>query len=358
MKKLFSILLCALMIASLAIVASGAADGNGYIKCMIEDAELIDDDTTQDQGGSGNPIQIVDGYGCGYSSLNDIVAFHDIDFGDFGASSIQILFSYGHDDDSKTTLDIKLDDPDSAAIAKFEIGFTGGWTADQAQWFEAACAIPAGIHSVYIQFTNEKSGSFTQVAFKEAAPTGYISLSIDKAELIDDDTTQDQGGSGNPIQIVDGYGCGYSSKNDIVAYNDVDFGANGAQAMDLLFGYGNNDGSVTTLSFMLDDPSSAPIATAEIGFTGGWEIANAGWVRVPMTIPAGVHTVYVQFTSEKSGSISDIVFEEAPEAPAAAVDTSASPDTVTTAPATFDAGVLAALAAIVSAAGFALSKKH
>ena len=35
-----------------------------------------------------------------------------------------------------------------------------------------------------------------------------------------------------------------------------------------------------------------------------------------------------------------------------------SPDTATTAPATFDAGVLAALAAIVSAAGFALSKKH
>lgn len=35
-----------------------------------------------------------------------------------------------------------------------------------------------------------------------------------------------------------------------------------------------------------------------------------------------------------------------------------SPDTATTAPATFDAGVLAALAAIVSAAGFAISKKH
>ena len=200
--------------------------------------------------------------------------------------------------------------------------------------------------------------SLAIVASGAADGNGYIKCMIEDAELIDDDTTQDQGGSGNPIQIVDGYGCGYSSKNDIVAYNDVDFGANGAQAMDLLFGYGNNDGSVTTLSFMLDDPSSAPIATAEIGFTGGWEIANAGWVRVPMTIPAGVHTVYVQFTSEKSGSISDIVFEEAPEAPAAAADTSASPDTATTAPATFDAGVLAALAAIVSAAGFALSKKH
>ena len=357
MKKLLAILLSALMIGSLSVIANAAADGSGYIKCMIEHAELIDDDTTQDQGGSGNPIQIVDGYGCGYSSKNDIVAFHDIDFGDFGASSIQILFCYGNDDDSKTTLDIKLDDPDSAPIANFEIGFTGGWTSDQAQWFEAACAIPAGIHSVYVQFTNEKSGSFTQVAFKEAAPTGYISLSIDKAELIDDDTTQDQGGSGNPIAIVDGYGCGYSSKNDIVAYNDVDFGANGAQAMDLLFGYGHNDGSVTTLAFMLDDPTSAPIATADIGFTGGWEIANAGWVRVPMTIPAGVHTLYVQFTNDKSGSISDVVFEEAPAAEVVVADTAAA-DTTTTAPATFDAGVIAAVAAIVSAAGYAISKKH
>ena len=358
MKKLFSLLLCALMITSLAILANAAADGSGYIKCMIEDAELIDDDTTQDLGGSGKPIQLVDGYGCGYSSKNDIVAFNDIDFGDFGASSIQILFSYGNDDDSKTTLDVKLDDPDSAAIAQFEIGFTGGWTSEQAQWFEADCAIPAGVHTVYIQFTNEKSGSFTQVAFREAAPTGYIAMSIDQAELIDDDTTQDLGGSGKPIAIVDGYGCGYSSKNDIVAYNDVDFGANGAQAMDLLFGYGNNDGSVTTLSFMLDDPTAAPIATAEIGFTGGWDIANAGWVRVPMTIPAGVHTVYVQFTNEKSGSISDIVFEEAPEAIAPAAETNADTAAVTTAPATFDAGILAAVAAIVSAAGFALSKKH
>lgn len=357
MKKLLAILLSALMIGSLAIIANAAADGSGYIKCMIEDAELIDDDTTQDQGGSGNPIQIVDGYGCGYSSKNDIVAFNDIDFGDFGASSIQILFSYGNDDDSKTTLDIKLDDPDSAPIANFEIGFTGGWTSDQAQWFEAACTIPAGIHTVYVQFTNEKSGSFTQVAFKEAAPTGYISMSIEQAELIDDDTTQDLGGSGNPISIVDGYGCGYSSKNDIVAYNDVDFGANGAQAMDLLFGYGNNDGSVTTLAFMLDDPTSAPIATADIGFTGGWDIANAGWVRVPMTIPAGVHTLYVQFTNEKSGSISDVVFEEAPAAEVVVVDT-VEAGTTTTAPATFDAGVIAAVAAIVSAAGYAISKKH
>ena len=215
MKKLFSLLLCALMITSLAILVNAAADGSGYIKCMIEDAELIDDDTTQDLGGSGKPIQLVDGYGCGYSSKNDIVAFNDIDFGDFGASSIQILFSYGNDDDSKTTLDVKLDDPDSAAIAQFEIGFTGGW-----------------------------------------------------------------------------------------------------------------------------------------------DIANAGWVRVPMTIPAGVHTVYVQFTNEKSGSISDIVFEEAPEAIAPAAETTADTAAVTTAPATFDAGILAAVAAIVSAAGFALSKKH
>lgn len=199
-------------------------------------------------------------------------------------------------------------------------------------------------------------GSLSVIANAAADGSGYIKCMIADAELIDDDTTQDQGGSGNPIQIVDGYGCGYSSKNDIVAYNDVDFGANGAQAMDLLFGYGHNDGSVTTLAFMLDDPTSAPIATADIGFTGGWDIANAGWVRVPMTIPAGVHTLYVQFTNDKSGSISDVVFEEAPAAEVVVADTAAA-DT-TTAPATFDAGVIAAVAAIVSAAGYAISKKH
>lgn len=185
------------------------------------------------------------------------------------------------------------------------------------------------------------TASMAVAAFAADAPNGYIKMNVTDAELIDDDTTQDKGGSGQPIQYVDGFGIGYSSLNDAVAFT-ADFGANGADALNILFSYGNNDGSKTTLAFYVDDLKSTPVATAEIGYTGGWNIDGATWVNVPMNVPAGTHTVYVQFTGTLSGSFSEVVFEEA-EAAAA--------------PATFDAGVICAVAALVSGAGVVVARK-
>ncbi|MBQ8642584.1 MAG: carbohydrate-binding protein [Clostridia bacterium] len=182
---------------------------------------------------------------------------------------------------------------------------------------------------------------------------GYISLAtFTDGMVIDDDTTQDQGGSGQAIQIMEEYGCGYSSTNDVVGFEDVDFGANGADAMVVRFGYGNDDASVTTLDVMLDDPDGAPIAQMEVGYTGAWTIAGSGYITVPVEIPAGVHSVYLKFTNTKSGSVSEVYFAEAEPAAVEEVVDGGS------APATFDAGVIAAVAAIISAAGYAVSKKH
>ena len=184
-----------------------------------------------------------------------------------------------------------------------------------------------------------------------APVAGYISLAtFTDGMVIDDDTTQDKGGSGQPIQIMEEYGCGYSSTNDVVGFEDIDFGANGADAMSVRFGYGNDNGSVTTLDVMLDDPDSAPIAKMEVGYTGAWTIAGSGFITLPVEIPAGVHSVYFKFTNDLSGSISEVHFTEAEPAPVV--------EDVAGAPATFDAGVIAAVAAIISAAGYAVSKKR
>ncbi|MBR4075108.1 MAG: hypothetical protein IKK22_06770 [Firmicutes bacterium] len=76
MKKFFAILMAAALTATMAVAANAAtevlADVPAYdVILPIEDAEIIDDDTTQDQGGNNTFISIVDGYGCGNSSLND-----------------------------------------------------------------------------------------------------------------------------------------------------------------------------------------------------------------------------------------------------------------------------------------------
>ena len=185
-------------------------------------------------------------------------------------------------------------------------------------------------------------------------PESYIVLPIEDAELIDDDTTQDLGGNGTFISIVDGYGCGNSSQNDCVVFKDVDFGANGADQISMLFGYGKDDGTLTTLSVALDEETNL-IGEFAIAYTGGWEIANATWVYTPVEIPAGVHTVYIRFTSANSGSFSQVAFAEADPAPVVEEPEAEEPAPAT--PETADAGIVVSAALMAVAAGIVLTKK-
>ncbi len=188
-----------------------------------------------------------------------------------------------------------------------------------------------------------------------APVTGFVAkYTFTDADVIDNPDTNGEGGSGNPIQLMEAYGCGYSSRGDIVVFEDVDFGENGADFLTARFGYGNNDGSFSEIEIMIDDPDSDPIAKMNIGWTGAWEIAPSGYYSLPVDIEGGIHSVYFEFVGAASGSLSEIYFAEAEPAPVEVVDTAAGG----TAPATFDAGVIAAVAAIISAAGYAISKKH
>ena len=189
-----------------------------------------------------------------------------------------------------------------------------------------------------------------------APVAGDIALNVvAQADVIDDDTTQDKGGNNTFISIMEDYGCGNSSLNDVVYFDDVDFGDNGADFMTIRFGYGWDDGTTTKVGLILDDPDADPIATMDIQWTGGWDVKTSGYYSIPVEVPAGVHSVYFKFLNEKSGSLSEIYFAEAEPAP---VEEVVAADSTVTAPATFDAAVVAAVAAIISAAGYAVSKKH
>lgn len=163
--KRFSAAILAMLVlsASTAIFATGA-----FEQLSVNDAELID--STVDQGGNNQPIAIVDGYGVGYSMIDDYVVFHDVDFGANGAKAMTIFFSYGNDDGSETTLDILLDKEDGTLITQYSIGYTGGWESTAAKEFTNDCLIPSGTHDIYVKFTNTMSGSFTWVSFTEADP--------------------------------------------------------------------------------------------------------------------------------------------------------------------------------------------
>jgi hypothetical protein len=168
MRKLAILLMITMLVCGLAINVSAKYDAFAKIE-VTPDVTIIDDATTQDQGGSGQPIQYVEGYGVGYSSTNDIVYFADVDFGTDGAKEMTIFFSYGNDDASTTKINVFIDDYKSGKpVCSYEIGFTGGWESTKAQEFKAPCTIPGGTHTVYVQFANEKSGSFTYVTFAKA----------------------------------------------------------------------------------------------------------------------------------------------------------------------------------------------
>ena len=154
---------------------------------------------------------------------------------------------------------------------------------------------------------------------------------------------------GNAIQYMEAYGCGYGTQGDAVQFKNVDFGTNGAKEMTISFSYGGE--GTSTIAARLDDRKAAPFATFAITNTGGWDKKAAKEFTTTVSVPGGVHDVFVEFTNEESGSFSYIRFAEA-DAPISTTGTA-------TAPATADMGVIASIAAIMtSAAGFVALKRR
>lgn len=129
----------------------------------------------------------------------------------------------------------------------------------------------------------------------------------------------DAPGTDNPIAYMEAYGVGYSSKGDQVWFEDLDFGANGADKITINFSFGANDKS-TNIAFFVDSTDGEPAAKLNIGYTGGWDSTYAKEFTTDIEVPAGKHTIIVEFLDE-TGSFNYIRCNEAPAKAAPADDT-------------------------------------
>ncbi len=133
---------------------------------VTADQEFYDDPGTLWEGGHGQPIQYVDGYGVGYSSLNDQVIFRRVDFGLIGANRMTISFSNGG---GEATLAVYVDQKTDSPDAVYTIPNTGGFESVWAEEFESDIRIFGGYHDIIVEFTNSNSGSFYYIRFDHVA---------------------------------------------------------------------------------------------------------------------------------------------------------------------------------------------
>ena len=165
-NRKFLIAAAALLLAAILPIGVFAAQSAFSNVEITENTKLYDDPDTLNEGGNGNPIQYMEDYGVGYSSLNDQVIFEDLDFGANGANKMYISFSFGAED--PTTLAVYIDEKSDTPACTYEIGNTGGWEKTFAEEFAADISVHGGIHTIIVEFTNSMSGSFSYIRFDEA----------------------------------------------------------------------------------------------------------------------------------------------------------------------------------------------
>lgn len=160
MKKIASALLTLALATTLPLGLSAAGES------AFENVMITADTKLYDEGGTDNPIAYMEAYGVGYSSKGDQVIFEDVDFGENGADTMYINFSYGNESNS-TNIEVYIDEVAGEPAAKYNIGYTGGWESTFAKEFETEIAVPGGKHDIIVMFTDE-TGSFNYIRFDEA----------------------------------------------------------------------------------------------------------------------------------------------------------------------------------------------
>ncbi len=168
MKKITVALLTLVLLCTLVVPAFAAVTKNAFENVVMNGNEDEFGYHTNDSGRlrNGKNISYMEQYGCGNGAMGDSVEFKNVDFGKNGAKEMVLSFSYGGENTS--TVAVKLDDPKSAPIATYAITNTGGWDKTKAKEFTTSVKVPGGIHNVFVEFTNEESGSFSYIRFVEA----------------------------------------------------------------------------------------------------------------------------------------------------------------------------------------------
>jgi len=101
-----------------------------------------------------------------------------------------------------------------------------------------------------------------------------------------------------------GQDVGYLGMQDYLEYNKVDFGSTGATKFFVRFASDLPTGMSGLVEVRIDSRSNAPVGSAAVGRTGGWQ----NWITVPANITkvTGVHTVFLTFFSSSQWEIGNI----------------------------------------------------
>ncbi len=289
---------------------AGPVSAYQYIP-TTENTKLID--STEDQGPNNAPIGwygVQHQVGCTWRG--DIVVFENIDFGDIGAIEVALKLSWGNVDG---TMEIMLDGEDSEVIATIPVTKTKDFHVLAAEIFKATLETPiTGTHDVYCKFATGEPGSFFGIEFTEGEPVvepvsayQYIPTT-ENTKLID--STEDQGVNNLPIGwygVQHQVGCTWL--NDIVVFENIDFGATGANKVTLKLSWGNVGGD---MHIMLDGEDSEVIAVVPVTKTKDYHVLAAQLFSADLETPiTGVHDVYCKFASGEPGSFFGIEFTEA-----------------------------------------------
>ncbi|MCL2772536.1 MAG: LPXTG cell wall anchor domain-containing protein [Oscillospiraceae bacterium] len=127
-------------------------------------------DATADQGPNGQPVQYVDGYGIGYTWINDMAVFRNLDFGATGAGQMTVAFGFAPTDGQpdSSLLKIYVDDPNGAEAGEIRCTDTGGFDEANQKDFTFDCAVPSGVHTIYVKWAEAATGSLYGVQFTAA----------------------------------------------------------------------------------------------------------------------------------------------------------------------------------------------
>ncbi len=339
MKKLTSIVLSALVAASVATVAAVAVSAADYVVCEVKEGkcELIDNSETNDQA-SGHALCFAEAYGTGRTTQGDAVKFAGVEFKkDVKKAVVKCGYNLGGDKaGTATQFWVYLDKIEGEPIAKVEVSDSetaSSQIVDQVFKY-ADVDVKAGTYDVYVVGETEYSGSFSQVGFvyeggefdenwKEAAKAkeeamkngdfGFVQCVVKEGEceLVDNSETNDQA-SGHALCFAEAYGTGRTTQGDAVKFADVKFDKK-VTKLAVKCGYnlgGDKAGTATQFWVYLDKIEGEPIAKVEVSDseTASSQIVDQVLKYADVEIEPGTYTVIVVGETEYSGSFSQVNF--------------------------------------------------
>ena len=143
------------------------AVNSAFVRIGVDaNTELID--SAINQGPNAHPIEYVEGFGIGYTFIDDMVVFRDLNFGPNGAEQMTVYFGYQSDDPPSSLLKIYVDDYNLPEVAEIRCTSTGGYDESNQKDFVFNCIVPPGNHTIYVKYAEESSGSLYAITFKEA----------------------------------------------------------------------------------------------------------------------------------------------------------------------------------------------